>query len=967
MPLHNWMEELYNDPNSAFKTKKIYQIVIPGTHDSGCANINYTPWAQTQERTILQQLQNGIRYLDLRFAPGGGSNGGGFRVVHPFNNSGFIDGKERSTTFNDVVDDVNSFIAQNPKEIVILHITHFTSFDNDDYTRFFSQLISRLPIIPKSNSDDTINTILSSPARNVIVSVDVPVPAQYGLSIWNNITSKYDENTYETQNPDQIKEYVQNNFSAGAGGLRVAQFVFTINLTSTQIATLVASYAAGGIIAAGVLTWYYTSVKTLADIINPNISGWLTSPEWTNTDGSSKVNIYISDYFSTDTVRIALQLNGLAAADDPEYYDNNTFTLGTVKTLSRPFYCETDGYLYFQADGQGNEKNKLYKIKADGTNLTWLNVWTEYAPIVYQGLVYFQNARNQSVNPGTLAVIPTSGQGSSFIGQGYGINCTPVISGSFIYFHDATKIYSFGLYPNAVLKLIYDASPYGGLPDNSPVAVLARGYTQDTTCICFQRGDGQLWRVSLDGSNPTSLNNTTLNAPAVTTIYDPMGNPVDYVYFRDNEDHLLRTPIYNPAAGTAVTVGTTDMPVIMGQYVYFRDNDQNRVGKVTLDGSSYVSPLHDGDNTLSAPVPYGDYIYFQDESNNLKRMRVQGTDTFSYRSQANSYPVVANGYVYYQDTNNNLVKVPQNGSSVSPTVLYGSISSPPLVAGGWIYFRGDSDRFLKISINGGTATPVSTTNDLRIGDTPFLGSDNFLYFQETNKRLSKINVDGSGYLFLNVTTECAPCMYNGVVYFRNDSRARVNPNVLAAIPTNGQGSYFPGVGYGITCSPVAANNFIYWHDSQTMYSFNLTNQLLQVLYSAPSGGALPGMAPPFLFENHLYFQGDNNRFLKTKIDGSITYWVGDYLLSSRPFVMDALGNMCFAKDNNNLIGTVTLLPCVQIIATNNNAHIMGISSVNSAGYQRYALLGSEPPPAPPINNSNSSTVEEEAEPARLEC
>ena len=59
----NWMSLL--NPNL-----KLNEINIPGTHDSGTYNVAIlkSEWAQTQNLNIKEQLELGIRYLDIRLA-----------------------------------------------------------------------------------------------------------------------------------------------------------------------------------------------------------------------------------------------------------------------------------------------------------------------------------------------------------------------------------------------------------------------------------------------------------------------------------------------------------------------------------------------------------------------------------------------------------------------------------------------------------------------------------------------------------------------------------------------------------------------------------------------------------------------------------------------------------------------------------------------------------------------------------
>ena len=128
-----WMEKL---PNK----KKLKDLVIPGSHDSGTfsldKNMEIGPdepnlirkfgklvkpvvynWSVTQSMTIYQQLSSGIRYLDLRVAYRTADKK--IRVLH-----GLF-----GWTIDQVLDEVNRFVANYPKEIVILDFNHFYKMD----------------------------------------------------------------------------------------------------------------------------------------------------------------------------------------------------------------------------------------------------------------------------------------------------------------------------------------------------------------------------------------------------------------------------------------------------------------------------------------------------------------------------------------------------------------------------------------------------------------------------------------------------------------------------------------------------------------------------------------------------------------------------------------------------------------------------------------------------------------------
>jgi 1-phosphatidylinositol phosphodiesterase len=111
----NWMSELNDDLT-------IDQLSIPGTHDSGTKKTGPGP-AHTQNFDIETQLQDGIRFLDIRV----GNNlvintplvptpminkEDPFKIVH-----GIVD---CGITFKDILNTCSDFLKHNPRETIIM-------------------------------------------------------------------------------------------------------------------------------------------------------------------------------------------------------------------------------------------------------------------------------------------------------------------------------------------------------------------------------------------------------------------------------------------------------------------------------------------------------------------------------------------------------------------------------------------------------------------------------------------------------------------------------------------------------------------------------------------------------------------------------------------------------------------------------------------------------------------------------
>lgn len=135
---NNWMEQI----QSQITDRPLNRIAIPGTHDSATYSISntsefapddqlhlssygiasdvlketYTHYSVTQSNTILQQLEAGIRYLDIRVATYG-SNNQDIRITHGM----------WGTSVDDVISQLDTFLRANTKEIVIASFKYNTS------------------------------------------------------------------------------------------------------------------------------------------------------------------------------------------------------------------------------------------------------------------------------------------------------------------------------------------------------------------------------------------------------------------------------------------------------------------------------------------------------------------------------------------------------------------------------------------------------------------------------------------------------------------------------------------------------------------------------------------------------------------------------------------------------------------------------------------------------------------------
>lgn len=128
----NWMENISGDT-------KLSALSIPGTHDSATQYVSLSPIFQCQDTAIKTQLENGYRYLDIRLV----LKNDDLILKHNFakcrkDKSIF----STSLTLDDELNDIYTFLDQNPSETVIFCVKKENS--KDDLNKVKSILNSKI-------------------------------------------------------------------------------------------------------------------------------------------------------------------------------------------------------------------------------------------------------------------------------------------------------------------------------------------------------------------------------------------------------------------------------------------------------------------------------------------------------------------------------------------------------------------------------------------------------------------------------------------------------------------------------------------------------------------------------------------------------------------------------------------------------------------------------------------------------
>lgn len=303
-----WM----SDRAASIESKPLNALFIPGSHDAGTYNlelefaknqdvptsINYLrwvvglgyiiaevakTWSKTQDSTILQQLNAGVRFLDLRISYRDNKND--FYIVHGL----------YGPSVSSVLAQIKAFTVKHPQEILIVQMSHFDYMpQGDESHRALIALIDKQLGDSLVTKEDVINPALATlrelwdKKRQVIVIYENSIvhesntmwPADLIYSYWAN-----------AQKVDDLKSRLDNEL-ATRGNYPYAFYVVQSQLTPTTD-TIRKSL--------GLFAEYY-SLKDMADAVQKHFPAWLN--DWKITPA-----IIITDFTDASVVEKIVTLN----------------------------------------------------------------------------------------------------------------------------------------------------------------------------------------------------------------------------------------------------------------------------------------------------------------------------------------------------------------------------------------------------------------------------------------------------------------------------------------------------------------------------------------------------------------------------------------------------------------------------------------------------------------------------------
>ncbi|OHT16482.1 hypothetical protein TRFO_02763 [Tritrichomonas foetus] len=213
-----------------FENRRLLDIIMPGSHDAA-VNLDVNSFAaRAQGMNILNQLNSGVRFLDLRVRPSA-------RASQPIKLQTFHAPLEflaklhmfKGQTFSEILDQVNQFLDNHPTEIVIFKVKPLAEYVTNIAQRIMAQIdnnpslknkLIKKPSISEENlKSKTYQNLVVANKRLLIIFESETVTNNYVYSknlLYSNpplATSRDDlVNRLKSNLPVRTNHLLQNKF-----------------------------------------------------------------------------------------------------------------------------------------------------------------------------------------------------------------------------------------------------------------------------------------------------------------------------------------------------------------------------------------------------------------------------------------------------------------------------------------------------------------------------------------------------------------------------------------------------------------------------------------------------------------------------------------------------------------------------------------------------------------------------------
>ncbi len=242
---------------------RLSEINIPGTHDSGTRYVDYSTWAQTQNFTIPEQLNKGVRFIDIRL---GYRSTSGYtdllKVVHGTSCDCYESSSGSILYFNKVIGWCHEFLTNHPDETIIMSVKLDGDQKNGPYyfsERVFSYINQNRDWWYLKNGNPTLgevrgkivllrrfSTNVSDPKNNAGLDINFNCPATRANSnqwyvtgnLWSITNINYAvQDFYELGKSDKwnvIKHNLDNNSVRAGSNQYVINFLSSFTILSPK-------------------------------------------------------------------------------------------------------------------------------------------------------------------------------------------------------------------------------------------------------------------------------------------------------------------------------------------------------------------------------------------------------------------------------------------------------------------------------------------------------------------------------------------------------------------------------------------------------------------------------------------------------------------------------------------------------------------------------------------------------------
>lgn len=300
--LSDWMSQL----PSELSTVPLWDLAIPGSHDTMtyCLDSSSTlepntpcwvkalhqisprlssflvkRWTCTQDLTIIEQLNAGVRYFDLRIACKQKD------VTHKLY---FAHVLYTTVTVEKTFTEVAQWLAHHPKEIIILACSTFDGLIPKDHQKFIAQLTQLFPkkLCPKMKPPSLQHCW--DHKYQVILSYDHPEASRH-QELWPKID--YWWSMHNRTSASQVIKYLDDRLQSQ--GRDDTFFVAGLNLTEN---------------ACFLLTHLFSSMKNVTLAAFPELLAWVKRQHC--GQGKACINIIAADFVGVDQfVQLVIEIN----------------------------------------------------------------------------------------------------------------------------------------------------------------------------------------------------------------------------------------------------------------------------------------------------------------------------------------------------------------------------------------------------------------------------------------------------------------------------------------------------------------------------------------------------------------------------------------------------------------------------------------------------------------------------------